>query len=367
MFARSATLKALPRAGRSFATQAVRFAPRVAAAAAPTSSPLSRRKVSSSSTAAADNKEAPFAAVREDIQIPYPDETEYKPGELGHSTDGPDVDVGRHTRRTLASFSMTDKVCVVTGAGRGLGNLMARTFAESGSNAIAILDLDENLAKEAANDLVQWFEEHGQAKKGEIKCIGIGCDVANEESVKASFKQVVDTFGRVDSLVTAAGIVENFVATEYPGDRFRKLMAINVEGSFYCAREAAKDMMRRDAAGTIVLIGSMSGACVNIPQPQTPYNASKAAVRHMASSLAVEWAQKNIRVNCISPGYMATALTRVILDRDPELRDAWVNLTPMARLGEPEDLKGACIYLASDASAFTTGADIRVDGGYTLT
>ena len=84
---------------------------------------------------------------------------------------------------------------------------MARTFAESGSNAIAILDLDENLAKEAANDLVQWFEEHGQAKKGEIKCIGIGCDVANEESVKASFKQVVDTFGRVDSLVTAAGIV----------------------------------------------------------------------------------------------------------------------------------------------------------------
>ena len=91
-----------------------------------------------------------------------------------------------------------------------------------------------------------------------------------------------------------------------------------------------------------------------------------AAVRHLASSLAVEWATKNIRVNVISPGYMATALTRVILDRDPELRDAWVNLTPMGRIGEPEDLKGAVIYLASDASAFTTGADLRVDGGYTL-
>ena len=86
----------------------------------------------------------------------------------------------------------------------------------------------------------------------------------------------------------------------------------------------------------------------------------------MASSLAVEWATKNIRVNVISPGYMATALARVILDRDPELRDAWVNLTPMGRIGEPEDLKGAVIYLASDASAFTTGADLRVDGGYTL-
>lgn len=113
------------------------------------------------------------------------------------------------------------------------------------------------------------------------------------------------------------------------------------------------------------MIGSMSGVCVNIPQAQAPYNASKAAVRHMASSLAVEWATKNIRVNVISPGYMATALTRVILDRDPDLRDAWVNLTPMGRIGEPEDLKGAVIYLASDASSFTTGAELIVDGGYT--
>lgn len=84
---------------------------------------------------------------------------------------------------------------------------MARTFAESGSNAIAILDLDEKLAKEAAADLVQWFEEHGQAEKGEIKCIGLGCDVADEASVQGAFKTVIDTFGRVDSLVTAAGIV----------------------------------------------------------------------------------------------------------------------------------------------------------------
>lgn len=132
--------------------------------------------------------------------------------------------------------------------------------------------------------------------------------------------------------------------------------AINVEGSFYCAREAAKDMMRRSAPGSIVMIGSMSGAAVNIPQPQSPYNASKAAVRHMASSLAVEWATKEIRVNVISPGYMKTALTKVILEREPVLNDTWTNLTPMGRLGEPEDLKGAVIYLASDASKFTTGA-----------
>ncbi|KAK4700593.1 hypothetical protein P7C70_g5655, partial [Phenoliferia sp. Uapishka_3] len=197
--------------------------------------------------------------------------------------------------------------------------------------------------------------------------MGLGCDVANEDNVKDCFRQIVEKFGRVDVLVTAAGIVENFSAMDYPTDKFQKLMNVNVNGSYFCAREAARDMMRREAPGSIIMIGSMSGACVNIPQPQAPYNASKAAVRHMASSLAVEWATKNIRVNVVSPGYMATALTRVILDRDPELRDAWTNLTPMGRIGEPEDLKGAIIYLASDASAFTTGADLRVDGGYTLT
>ncbi|GAA5874589.1 hypothetical protein JCM8547_002197 [Rhodosporidiobolus lusitaniae] len=325
------------------------------------------RFVSTTPAVEDEAKEPAHAAVKEDIVIPYPDESEFKPGDIGHSMEGPDVDVGRHTRRTLASFSMTDKVVVVTGAARGLGNLFARTFAESGSNAVAILDLDGKMAKDAAKDLVDWFEEHGEAKKGEIEAIGIGCDVSSEQDVQKAFKEVINKFGRVDVLVTAAGIVENFPATEYPAEKFRKLMGINVEGTYYCAREAAKDMMARNAPGSIVLIGSMSGAAVNIPQPQTPYNASKAAVRHMAASLAVEWATKNIRVNCISPGYMATALTRVILDRDPELRDAWVNLTPMGRIGEPEDLKGAVIYLSSDASAFTTGTDLRVDGGYTCT
>ncbi|KAM0790130.1 hypothetical protein ACM66B_005454 [Microbotryomycetes sp. NB124-2] len=307
------------------------------------------------------------AAIDETIVHEYPDEKEFDESDLGHSTDGPDVPVGSHSQRTLASFSMEGKVCVVTGAARGLGNLMARTFAESGSNAVVIMDLDGELAKKAASDLVEWAEEHVGAKKGEVSAIGMGCDVGNEDQVKECFNEIVKKYGRVDVLVTAAGIVENFPATEYPAEKFRKLMSINVEGSFFCAREAAKDMMRRNAPGSIVMIGSMSGNTVNVPQAQAPYNASKAAVRHMCSSLAVEWATKNIRVNTISPGYMATALTRVILERDPALHDTWVNLTPMGRIGEPEDLKGAVIYFSSDASAFTTGAELLVDGGYTLT
>lgn len=102
------------------------------------------------------------------------------------------------------------QVCVVTGAARGLGNLFARTFAESGSNAIAILDLDQTQAETAAKDLTDWFEEHGQAKKGEIAAIGLGCDVGNEEAVQEAFKKIVHKFGRIDVLVTAAGIVGMF-------------------------------------------------------------------------------------------------------------------------------------------------------------
>lgn len=113
----------------------------------------------------------------------------------------------------------------MTGAARGLGNLFARTFVESGANQIVILDVDQKQAEVAATELVAWFEENGQAAKGEVSAIGLGCDVSEEEQVKATFAKVVEKYGRVDVLVTAAGIVENFPATEYPAAKFRKLVS----------------------------------------------------------------------------------------------------------------------------------------------
>jgi len=324
---------------------------------------LQTRNISSSAAQAEESN--PSHASISDIKQEFPDLHDRPKGDYGHSTTGGGV--GKHTKRTLGSLSMDGKVCVVTGAARGLGNLFARTFVESGSNAIAILDLSESEATKAASDLVQWFEENGETSKGEISAIGLGCDVSNEDDVKAAFEQIVEKFGRIDTLVTAAGIVENFKANDYPTAKFRKLFSVNVDGSFFCAREAAADMMRRKEPGSIILVGSMSGSVVNVPQPQTPYNASKAAVRQMAASLAVEWAKDGIRVNCLAPGYMATSLTRTILDKNPDLKHTWENLTPMGRVGEPEDLKGAIVYLASDAAAFTTGVELKVDGGYTLT
>jgi NAD(P)-dependent dehydrogenase (short-subunit alcohol dehydrogenase family) len=189
--------------------------------------------------------------------------------------------------------------------------------------------------------------------------------VSSERSVQKAFAETIDTFGRVDSVVASAGIVENYSAFDYPFDRIKRLYDINVHGAFFTAREAARNMIPQ-GGGSIVLVSSMSANIVNIPQPQTPYNASKAAVKHMASSLAVEWAKKGVRVNVLSPGYMLTKLTRTILAHDPELKRTWESLTPMGKMGEPEDLSGAIVFLASDASRFMTGSEIRVDGGYCI-
>ncbi len=205
------------------------------------------------------------ASVEEHI-IPYPEDHERDPSDVGHSTTGGKV--GPHTKRTLATFSMDQKVCVVTGAARGLGNLIARTFVESGSNAIAVLDLNASEAQAAAKDIEDWFLEHGQVSPGEIDVQGYGCDVSNEDNVMRVMAEIKERFGRIDVVVNSAGIVENFPATQYPTNKMKKLFDININGSYFVAREAAKHMLADGTKGSIVLIASMSAGVVNIPQPQ---------------------------------------------------------------------------------------------------
>lgn len=133
-------------------------------------------------------------------------------------------------------------------------------------------------------------------------------NVADQDSVNAAIQEIIKEHGKIDHLVTSAGFTENFDAIEYPIERMRKLWGVNVDGTYLFAIAVARHLMERKATGSMVMIGSMSGAVVNVPQPQAPYNAAKAAIRHLAASLAVEWAHAGIRVNCISPGYMLTAL-----------------------------------------------------------
>lgn len=133
-------------------------------------------------------------------------------------------------------------------------------------------------------------------------------DVSDPDSVSTAIAEVIEAHGKIDHLVTSAGFTENYDAIEYPHERLKKLWGVNVDGTYLFATAVGRHLINRKSKGSIVMVGSMSGIVVNVPQPQAPYNAAKAAVRQLAASLAVEWAHAGIRVNCISPGYMLTEL-----------------------------------------------------------
>lgn len=156
----------------------------------------------------------------------------------------------------------------------------------------------------------------------------------------------------------------NIKAEFYEIEKWRRLIEINVNGTFVSTQAVAREMIRLGTGGSIINIASMSGSVVNYPQEQSCYNASKAAVVQMTKSLAAEWARYNIRVNAISPGYMDTALNRVpALEAQKRI---WIDHTPQKRLGSVDDLNNLAVYLASDGSAFMTGSNCLIDGGYTL-
>ncbi|KAI2822576.1 hypothetical protein CBS115989_1967 [Aspergillus niger] len=306
--------------------------------------------------------EGRFARTDENVKFEYPDDENMPRSPIVQGRGG------MHFKRTLAQFSLENRVTLVTGGARGLGLTMSQAIVASGSD-VAIVDLNREEAQDQAAKLVEQFQkENPGLESDQLPTVTAHyADVSNPESVSKAIAEVIEKHGKIDHLVTSAGFTENFDAISYPYDRMQKLWGVNVDGTYLFATGVAKHLMERKAPGSIVMIGSMSGAIVNVPQPQAPYNAAKAAVRHLASSFAVEWARHDIRVNCISPGYMLTALTRKILEENPDLRDKWISLIPTGKMGTPEDLMGAVTFLLSDASRYVTGADLRVDGGYTLT
>lgn len=147
-------------------------------------------------------------------------------------------------------------------------------------------------------------------------------------------------------------MTDNTSAEEMSLDSWNKLMNLNLNAVFL-STQAADKIMIKNGGGSIINTASMSGHIVNVPQPQVSYNASKAAVIHLSKSFAIEWAEKNVRVNTISPSYMGTEVEK------------WADITPMKRIGDPEELKGIAVYLASEDSSYTTASDFILDGGYT--
>jgi NAD(P)-dependent dehydrogenase (short-subunit alcohol dehydrogenase family) len=204
-------------------------------------------------------------------------------------------------------------------------------------------------------------ETAAQIQKAGGRAYSLIADVTEEEAVDAALKEIVSRSGALHIVFNNAGVCVHKDTLEASIAEWREVLDINLTGEYVVARAAGRLMIEKGIKGSIINMASMSGSIVNVPQWQASYNASKAGVIHMTRSLAVEWAQYGIRVNSLSPGYIATPMS---VDTPRELKDAWMPLIPAHRMGTPEELIGAVIYLAAGSSGYTNGSDLIVDGAY---
>lgn len=246
-------------------------------------------------------------------------------------------------------FGLKGKVAVVTGGGRGIGQTVAIGLSKAGAEVV-IFDMSDT------SETVKLIEDAGG------KAYGLNVDVTNEKDVDNAVNEVIKRSGKLNILFNNAGICIHKGTVEASIDEWKKVIDVNLNGVYIMARSVGRYMIENNVKGSIVNMASMSGSIVNVPQWQASYNASKAGVIHLTKSLAVEWAEHNIRVNSLSPGYIATPMS---VDTPQELKDAWMPLIPAHRMGDPEELVGAVIYLAADSSGYTNGCDLIVDGAYT--
>lgn len=253
----------------------------------------------------------------------------------------------------IEKMRLDGKAIYVTGAASGIGKCASMAFAEAGAD-VAIVDVNLEGAQKVAADIK---DATGS------KTIAIQCDVTQKDQVEAMVAKVTDIYGKLDACYNNAGIALNVAAEEMSLEQWQKVIDINLTGVFLCATAAGRVMLKQ-GYGSIINTASMSGHIVNVPQPQCAYNASKAGVSMLTKSLAVEWAKKGVRVNCISPGYIGTELIMNADNLKPLIKQ-WNGMAPLGRLGKPEELQSILVYLAGDTSTFTTGSDIIVDGAFT--
>ena len=243
-------------------------------------------------------------------------------------------------------LDLDGRVAVVTGGSRGIGFAVVTALHEFGAHVVIADLLDEQGEAAAAS-----FGDRAEY---------VHLDVTDAAAVEQSFADIARRRGRIDILVTSAGIANHDPSLELVREAWDRVLAVNATGTFWCAREAARHMQGR--GGSIVAIGSMSGEIANAPQRQAAYNASKGAVHLAVKSLAIEFAAAGIRVNAVAPGYVGTELTRQGVPED--WWDDWVRRTPLGRLGRPEEVGSLVAFLASDAASYMTGSIVLVDGGY---
>ena len=219
---------------------------------------------------------------------------------------------------------------------------------------VAIVDVNLEAAQKTAQEIQE--ANHN-------KMIAVKADITNPDEVNRMIDTILKEFGRLDAAFCNAGIGHNVEVENDTLEDWSRVIHVNLNGTFLTAQAAGRVMLRQ-GGGSIINTASMSAHITNVPQKECSYAASKAGVIAMSRNMAVEWADGNVRVNTISPGYMATEMTL----SDPVLKpliEKWEELIPVHRMGRPEELEAIAVYLAGDMSSYTTGADFRIDGAYT--
>ncbi|KAL4886906.1 NAD(P)-binding protein [Aspergillus karnatakaensis] len=258
-------------------------------------------------------------------------------------------------------FSLTNRTIAITGGGRGLGIVLATAVLEAGGD-VACLDL---LPAPSAEE---WLLVQKLATARGLQANYIQCDITDEVATQTALEGIaavgMERGMPLRGAITCAGIQQMVPALEYPVELYRKMLDVNVLGTFIPAKHCARIFKEQGTPGSIVMIASMSGQIANRGLTCTAYNSSKAAVHQMCRSVAQEWGQYGIRVNTLSAGYIRTAMTDALLVAKPEVEETWMRGALLGRLGVPDDFKAPTVYMLADGSGFMTGADLRVDGGH---
>lgn len=263
---------------------------------------------------------------------------------------------GLTTAETVLARFRVEGNAVVTGGSGSLAQAATRAMLEHGLSQVTLMDLQASI--DAAKDQIVKLRQDFPHARVHV----VPVDVTDQEVTEKAFQEANDKMDGVDILCCFAGVVGCVHSISSTAKEWRKVLDVNLTGSFICAQAAAKHMMDGKKGGSIMFTASISAHHVNYPQPQAAYNVSKIGVTHLVRNLAAEWAVHGIRVNCISPGYMDTILNDG--DNLKDVRDIWASRCPMGRMGNVEEITGPVVLLnSSRAGRYITGSDLIVDGG----